>query len=386
MFKRILWASLLALALSASPALAQFSEQEINDLKEMSDAWRANGDTFGVGGSDITFDLGNDAVNETTALGSIATTGDTNNIFTEPDPNKILIDLTKKWPAANAADTATSATTASVLTYTPDEVTNWTDDADPGDANDALDQLAARMVAIEEGGFLTVETQTMQQVFANGKEITGANSFANAFRVGDGTDGLAQWLDASNGPTMTCYIAGVQGDCDRYILLNADKHQGVKNSSGTIIFQVNSTTSTTKDLNKRSVQIVVTDFTTNTATGDGQFYYRIPEILNGMNLVAVLANVVTAGTTGTTNVDIARCVAAASGNVCSSTVADMLSTNLTIDSGENSSSTAATPAVIDTANDDVATGQLLRIDVDAVHTTPAKGLILNLDFQLPSIS
>jgi len=39
--------------------------------------------------------------------------------------------------------------------------------------------------------------------------------------------------------------------------------------------------------------------------------------------------------------------------------------------------------VIDTGNDDVATKQVYRFDIDAVHTTPAQGMILELAFQLP---
>lgn len=123
----------------------------------------------------------------------------------------------------------------------------------------------------------------------------------------------------------------------------------------------------------RYIQAVVFDFTTNTAAGDGKFYFHIPAGLTGMNLVEVHAEVVTAGTTGTTDIQIANVTQAA----------DMLSTKLTIDSGETGSDTAATPAVIDTANDDVATNDVLRIDVDAVSTTPAQGLILTMGFQLP---
>ena len=137
------------------------------------------------------------------------------------------------------------------------------------------------------------------------------------------------------------------------------------------------------NLGEKVVQMVVYDFTTDTAVGDGKFYFVVPSSLTGMNLVEVNAQVITAGTTGTTNVDLARCVTAASGNACSSTVADMLSTNMTIDTGENSTDTAATAAVIDTTNDDVSTGQIVRVDVDAVHTTAAKGLIITLIFRLP---
>ncbi len=103
-----------------------------------------------------------------------------------------------------------------------------------------------------------------------------------------------------------------------------------------------------------------------------------------MSLVAVAANVIDAGTTNATNIDIARCAATTAGAICTGTgasIADMLSSNITIDSGENDTATAAAAAVIDTANDDVTTGQVLRIDVDAVSIIPATGLIVTLEFQ-----
>jgi hypothetical protein len=58
----------------------------------------------------------------------------------------------------------------------------------------------------------------------------------------------------------------------------------------------------------------------------------------------------------------------------------MLSTKLTIDSGETGSDTAAAAAVINTSNDHVNTNDMLRIDIDAVHTTAAQGLIVTLGF------
>lgn len=121
------------------------------------------------------------------------------------------------------------------------------------------------------------------------------------------------------------------------------------------------------------MQLVAFDWTTATATGDGAAYFRTPPSMNGMNLVAVAATVITAGTTGTLDVQVHNLTQAA----------DMLSTVITVDSGETDSSSAATPAVIDTNNDDVSTGDVIRIDVDAVHTTPAQGLIITLEFRLP---
>ena len=59
---------------------------------------------------------------------------------------------------------------------------------------------------------------------------------------------------------------------------------------------------------------------------------------------------------------------------------DMLSTKLTIDSGEVGSDSAATSYVIDTTKDDVATNDCIAIDIDQVSTTPPKGLIIRLGF------
>ena len=123
------------------------------------------------------------------------------------------------------------------------------------------------------------------------------------------------------------------------------------------------------------VPIMVFDTTVEVATGDaaGGVLFRVPSTLNGFDLVGVAATVGTAGTTGTLDIQIH--------NVTDT--ADMLSTKLTIDSGETDSSTAATAAVIDTSNDDVATGDLIRIDVDAVQTTQPLGLFVELQFRLP---
>jgi hypothetical protein len=123
------------------------------------------------------------------------------------------------------------------------------------------------------------------------------------------------------------------------------------------------------------VQIFVFDDATDCATGDGagDVFFRVPSTINGFDLVGVAAQCQTAGTTGTMDVQIHNVTQAA----------DMLTTKITIDSAETDSSTAATAAVIDTANDDVATGDQIRIDVDAVHTTAAKGLLVELQFRLP---
>lgn len=123
------------------------------------------------------------------------------------------------------------------------------------------------------------------------------------------------------------------------------------------------------------IEIEVVDRATATAVGDNAagFHWRVPAKINGWNLVGVAGYVVTAGTTGTLDVQIHNVTDAV----------DMLSTKLTIDSAETHSATAATPAVINTSNDDVATADAIRFDIDAIHTTPAEGLFVQLTFQAP---
>jgi hypothetical protein len=122
-----------------------------------------------------------------------------------------------------------------------------------------------------------------------------------------------------------------------------------------------------------TVQAVVFEFTTDTETGNGKYYFHVPASMNGMNLVTAHAEVITAGTTNTTNIQIHN---ATDGQ-------DMLSTGLTIDSTETGSDTAATPAVINASYDDVATNDVIRIDVDQVSSTAAKGLLITMEFRLP---
>lgn len=104
-------------------------------------------------------------------------------------------------------------------------------------------------------------------------------------------------------------------------------------------------------------------------TGDGKAYFRVPSILNGLDLTSVAAALTTASSSGIPTIQIHNLTQAA----------DMLTTKITIDASETDSSTAAAAAVIDTANDDVATGDMLRIDID-VAGTGAKGLIVEMQF------
>lgn len=124
---------------------------------------------------------------------------------------------------------------------------------------------------------------------------------------------------------------------------------------------------------KRTAQIQVSDPAgVAITTGDGKAYFRVGAELNGYNLSAVAAALTTVSSSGIPTFQIA--------NVTDGV--DMLSTKLTIDATETDSGTATAPAVIDATKDDVATGDMLRIDCD-VSGTGAKGLIVELTFSLP---
>jgi len=162
-------------------------------------------------------------------------------------------------------------------------------------------------------------------------------------------------LEVTNSATNTPVIVGASGDDANIDLKLVGKGTG-------------------KAKTYTELQIPVIAWTTDATVADGHYYFHIGKELAGMNLVYVHGEVITAGTTGTLNVDLRNITQAG---------ADILSTNLTIDTAETGSDTAAAPAVIDTAEDDMQENDLIAIDIDVIHTTASKGLIVTLGFELP---
>lgn len=101
-------------------------------------------------------------------------------------------------------------------------------------------------------------------------------------------------------------------------------------------------------------------------------YLHMPSGYVGTNLISVHAWTPNPGTTGVSTIQIIR--------TRSGTPVNMLSTALTIDSTENGSDTAATAAVIDTGNDDIALHDILSISITGTSTTAPTGLVLTLEF------
>jgi hypothetical protein len=108
------------------------------------------------------------------------------------------------------------------------------------------------------------------------------------------------------------------------------------------------------------------------ATGDGKSHFTVPIELNGMNLVSVGAHVYTVSSSGLPTFQIHNLTDAV----------DMLSTEITIDATGNDSKDATTPAAIDAAHDDIATGDVIRFDCD-VAGTGTKGMEIRMGFRLP---
>ena len=120
----------------------------------------------------------------------------------------------------------------------------------------------------------------------------------------------------------------------------------------------------------RTLHVPVIATAVETTTGDGKVLIMIPKELDGMNLVDVGCVVFSAGTTNTLDVQVRNITKAQ----------DMLSTVLKVASG---AVVDDGNRVIDGTKDDVSTDDRLTVDIDAVHTTKAKGLTVLLAFQLP---
>lgn len=108
------------------------------------------------------------------------------------------------------------------------------------------------------------------------------------------------------------------------------------------------------------LQVACSDLTTNLTTGAGKGYVRAPR---GFTLADVRASLLTGSSSGNVVVDI---------NVNGSTI---LSTKLTIDEGEKTSTTADTPAVI--SNAVITDDDEITFDIDDAGSG-AKGLIVTL--------
>ena len=113
------------------------------------------------------------------------------------------------------------------------------------------------------------------------------------------------------------------------------------------------------------------------AIADGKLYWTVPSSLNLANLTSIQIYCYTPSTSGLPSVQVTRGRRATP--TSTPTYVGMLSTQATIDANEFSSTDAATPPVINTTYDDVATRDVIRIDITAIGTG-TKGLDVMLVF------
>lgn len=207
--------------------------------------------------------------------------------------------------------------------------------------------------------------------------ITGYRRFADVCSIGTVVPYCVQAVDGNGNPSGE-WETGLGTYSGANTLTRTTPRESsnggaaVNFGAGTKHVFLDATAPFLNEMRKVAVSILVTD--PNGAaltTGDGKAFFRVPSTIDGFNLVGVAASVSTTSSSGNPTIQIH--------NVTQT--ADMLSTRITIDAGELDSKDAA-PAVIDTSNDDVATGDKLRIDVD-VAGTGAKGLIVELQFAAP---
>ena len=184
-----------------------------------------------------------------------------------------------------------------------------------------------------------------------------------------GTSGTSSADYALTGVTR---VKGANANIPENTAVNCLNHEEFFNQYETAINDVIDGVNTAIAEAVIGIETVASDV--DTEVGDGKAFFRVPVRFNGWTISGVAATVYTAGTTGTTDIQVRN----------KTDAVDVLSTKLTVDSGETDSSTAAVPAVINTANDDLATGDVIAIDVDVISTTPAKGLYVELTLSAPA--
>ena len=123
----------------------------------------------------------------------------------------------------------------------------------------------------------------------------------------------------------------------------------------------------------KDVGWTIVDSDTAITVADGKQAYAVPASLVGMNLIDVTASVhdLNSAASDTTTVVIRR--------VRGATAADMTSTGVTIGYDEYT----ASDETVDTSNDDLALGDKIYVDVNAITTAAQKGLSVTCLFRLP---
>jgi hypothetical protein len=282
-------------------------------------------------------------------------------------------------------------------------------DTDPGYAWNSVGKLGitaktSNTVTLVEGTFIVLEVDQSNNAIRISSNITANFAFSNVYLtdtdVGYSWQGVGNLgITTSNTHNVITLVegSGMQFDVDQTnvsirittgafdraniafntanLALNVAQSAFNQANNAYNIAQNSFNTANTANIIPRIIQMLVTDPQGSSLSNViGVLSCRINSVLNNYNLTAVAASVTNVSTSGLPTVNLVR--------MRNNVAANMLSTMITIDANEFDSSTAATPAVINTANAMVLTADQIRVDVNNTGTG-AKGLIVELTFTKP---
>ncbi len=152
---------------------------------QATDAFTCGTDQTGGGGSSIVLDLADDGTDESSGVTEIATTGDTNAIFSEPSADKLLIAVGNDWPKADDADDVTCSGCVADSELANDYISEVELDSEA--------ELEAQLVGVTDvftnnDGALADDNLGDDNVDALADVAATCSAAADQICVGDGTD------------------------------------------------------------------------------------------------------------------------------------------------------------------------------------------------------
>ena len=261
--------------------------------------------------------------------------------------------------------------------------------------------LHARDLLHSSGGLLVEGATTLNGAVTFGSTLS-LNGVTYTFPTSDGTatgkvlktdsTGQLSWSDDdsgavtqeeaddryvnTSGDTMTGSLT-VHGTISGAILSGTTLHvvDGIFDNSVTVQGTLSGTVITARP-KIRAISAEITASGTALTTGSGKAMVPIGAELDGYNVIGVEVCVGTPGITGSTEVQIRRIRSAAEVHIFSTAAA--------VETTEQCAFTSATKGTVNTANDDMAVGDILELDVPSISSgTAPTGLTITIRFELP---